>query len=65
MKGDHDLSDNEVSFTCNENDYDDLYDSFQQFFVKSSKLNTAHKKLKYDFKELQSKYEKSIEEEEI
>jgi len=38
----------------------DLYDPFQQFFVKSSKLDTTHRKLKSDFKELQSKFEKSL-----
>ena len=37
----------------------------QQLLHKSSKLDAAHKKLKYDFKELQSKFEKSLEEEEI
>jgi len=62
---DHDLSNSDVSSTCNENDYNDLYDEFQQLFVKSSKLDTAHKKLKYDFKELHSKFEKSLEKEEI
>ena len=44
----------------NENDYDDLYDALQQLLVKSSKLDTAHRKLKSDFKDLQSKYEKSL-----
>jgi len=48
---DHDVSDSEVSSTCNENDYDDLYDAFHQFLVKSSKL--------------QNKFEKSLKEEEI
>jgi len=62
---DHDVSDSEVSSTCNENDYDDLYDAFQQLLLKSSKLDTAHKKLKSEFKELQNKLEKSLEEEEI
>jgi len=57
---DHDLSDSEVSSTCNGNDYDDLYDGFQQLLVKYSKLDNAHKKLKYDFKELQNKFEKSL-----
>jgi len=56
----HDDSDSEVSSTCNENDYDDLYDAFQQLPVKSSKLDNTHKKLKYDFKDLQSKFEKSL-----
>jgi len=32
---------------------------------KSSKLDVAHKKLKFEFKELQSKFEKSLEEEEV
>jgi len=36
---DHDLSNSEVSSTCNENDYNDLYDAFQQLLVKSSKLD--------------------------
>jgi len=63
LMANHDDSDNEVSSTCNENDYDDLYDAFQQLLVKSSKLDTAHRKLKYDFKDLQSKFEKSLEEE--
>jgi len=62
---DHDVSDSEVSSTYNENDYDDLYDAFQQLLVKSSKLDTAHRKLKFEFKELQNKLEKSLEEEEI
>jgi len=60
----HDSSDSEVS-SCGENDYDALYDAFQQLLVKSSKLDTAHRKLKCDFKDLQSKFEKSLEEEEI
>jgi len=61
---DHDSSDSEVT-SCGENDYDALYDAFQQFLFKSSKLDVAHKKLKFDFKELQSKFEKSLEEEEV
>jgi len=65
LMANHDDSDNEVSSTCNGNDYDDLYDAFQQLLVKSSKLDTAHRKLKYDFKDLQSKFEKSLKEEEI
>jgi len=65
LLADHDVSDNEVSSTCNENDYDDLYDAFQQLLVKSSILDTAHRKLKYEFKELQNKFENSLEEEEI
>jgi len=60
---DHDSSDSEVN-SCGENDYDALYDAFQQLLFKSSKLDVAHKKLKFDFKELQSKFEKSLEEEE-
>jgi len=36
---DHDLSNSEASSTCNENDYD----AFQQLFVKSSKLDIAHR----------------------
>jgi len=58
---DHDVFDSEVSSTCNENDYDDLYDAFQQLLVKSSKLNIAHRKLKSEFKELQNKLKKSLE----
>jgi len=65
LMANHDDSDSEVSSNCNENDYDDLYDAFQQLLVKSSKLDTAHRKLKFDFKDLQSKFEKSVEEEEI
>jgi len=61
----HDDSDFEVNSTCNENDYDDMYDVFQQLLVKYSKLDTAHKKLKSDFKDLQSKFEKSFKEEEF
>jgi len=61
----HDDSNSEVNSTCNENDYDDMYDAFQQLLVKSSKLDTAHRKLKYDFKDLQRKFEKSLEEEKI
>ena len=61
----HDDFDSEVNSTCNENDYDDLYDAFQQLLVKSSKLDTAHRKLKSDFKDLQSTFEKYLEEEEI
>ena len=61
----HDDFDSEVNSTCHENDYDDLYDAFQQLLIKSSKLDTAHKKLKSDFKYLQSKFEKSLEEEEF
>ena len=59
----HDDSDSKVNSTCHENDYDDLYDAFQQLLIKSSKLDTTHKKLKFDFKDLQSKFEKSLEEE--
>ena len=62
---DHDVFDSEVSSTCNENDYKDLYDAFQQLLFKYSKLDTAHKKLKSEFKELQNKLKKSLEEEEI
>jgi len=58
---DHDLSNIDVSSTCDENDYDDLYDAFQQLLVKSHKLDTTHKKLKYDFKELQSKFKNFLE----
>jgi len=61
----HDDCDSEVSSTCNENDYDDLCDAFQPLLVKSSKLDTTHKKLKYDFKDSQSKFKKPLEEEEI
>jgi len=61
----HDDSDSEVNSTCNENNYDDLYDAFQQLLVKSSKLDTAHRKLKSDFKDLQNKFEISLEEKEI
>jgi len=46
LMANHDDSDNEVSSSCNENDYDDLYDAFQQLLIKSSKLDTAHRKLK-------------------
>ena len=60
LMANHDDSDSEVSSTCNENDYYDLYDAFQQLLVKSSKLDTAHRKLKSDFKDLQSKFEKSL-----
>jgi len=42
-----------------------LYDAFQQLLHKSSKLDVAHKKSKTDFKDLQSKFEKSLEKEEI
>jgi len=38
-------------------EYDELYDVFQQLLHKSSKLYVAHKQLKYDFKDLQSKFE--------
>jgi len=31
--------------------------------VKSSKLDTTHRKLKFEFKKLQNKLEKSLEEE--
>jgi len=65
LMADHDVSNSEVSSTCNENDYGDLYDVFQQFLVKSSKLDIAHRKLKSEFKELQNKLEKSLKEEEI
>jgi len=65
LMANHDDSDSEVNSTCHENDYDDLYDAFQQLLIKSSKLDTAHKKLKSDFKDLQSKFEKSLEEEEF
>jgi len=61
---DHDSSDSEVS-SCGENDYDALYDAFQQLLFKSSKLDVAHKKLKFDFKELQNKFERSLEEKEV
>jgi len=60
-----DSSNSEVSSNCIENDYDAIYDAFQQFLFKSSKLNVTHKKLKYDFKELQTKFEKSLEEEKV
>jgi len=60
LMANHDDSDSEVNSTCHENDYDDLYDAFQQLLIKSSKLDTAHKKLKSDFKDLQSKFEKSL-----
>jgi len=69
LMADHDLFDDlydvKVGSTCNKNDYDydDLYDAFQQLLVKSSKSDTANKKLKFNFKELQSKFEKSLEEE--
>ena len=59
----HDDSNSEVNSTYYENDYDDLYDAFQQLLIKSSKLDTAYKKLKSDFKDLQSKFEKSLDEE--
>jgi len=62
---DHDSSDSEVSSYSNDNDYDSLYDAFQQLLYKSSKLDVAHKKIKSDFKDLQSKFEKSLEEEEV
>jgi len=62
---DHDSSDNEVSSCSNKDDYDSLYDAFQQLLHKSSKLDTTHKKLKPDFKDLQSKFKKYPEEEEI
>jgi len=65
LTANHHDSDSEVNSTCNENDYDDLYNAFQQLLVKSSKLDTAHKNLKSDFKDLQSKFEKSLEEEEF
>jgi len=65
LMANHDDSDSEVSSTCNENDNNDLCDAFQQLLVKSSKLDTAHKKLKSNFKDLQSNFEKSLEEEEI
>ena len=61
---DHDSSDSEVS-SYGENDYDALYDAFQQLLFKSSKLDVAHKKLKFDFKELQNKFERSLEEKEV
>jgi len=51
---DHDSSDNEVSSCSNDNDYDYLYDAFQQLLHKSSKLDVPHKKLKSHFKDLQS-----------
>ena len=60
LMANHDDFDSEVNSTCIENDYDDLYDVVQQLLVKSSKLDTAHRKLKYDFKDLQSKFEKSL-----
>ena len=65
LMANHDDSDNEVNSTYYENEYDDLYDAFQQLLVKSSKLDIAHKNLKTDFKDLQSKFEKSLEEEEF
>ncbi|XP_027932802.1 uncharacterized protein LOC114188414 [Vigna unguiculata] len=55
----HDSSDSEVSSCSNDNDYDSLYDAFQQLLHKSSKLDAAHKKLKYDFKELQKAKDRS------
>jgi len=61
----HHSSNIEVSSCSNDNDYDSLYDAFQQLLHKSSKLDAAHKKLKYDFKDLQSMLEKSFEAEEI
>jgi len=65
LMANHDDFDSEVNSTCHKNDYDDLYDAFQQLLIKSSKLDIAHKKLKSDFKDLQSKFEKSLEEEEL
>ena len=61
LMANHDDSDSEVNSTCIENDYDD----FQQLLVKSSKLDITHKKLKSDFKDLQSKFEKSLKKEEF
>jgi len=60
-----DHSDSEVSSSDNENDYDSLYDAFQELLAKSNKLDIAHKKLKKDFKELQDNLEKSLEEENV
>jgi len=65
LMANNDLSDSEVSSSNNKNDYDSLYDAFQELLAKSSKLDTAHKKLKGDFKELQSNLEKSLEEEKV
>jgi len=44
----NDHSDSEVgsSDNENENDYDSLYDAFQELLAKSSKLDIAHKKIK-------------------
>jgi len=52
LMANNDLSNSEVSSFDNENDYDSLYDAFQELLAKSSKLDIAHKKLKGDFKEL-------------
>ena len=49
---DHDSSDSEVNSCSNDNDYDFLYDAFQQLLHKSNKLDVAHKKLKSGFKDL-------------
>jgi len=65
LMANNDHSDSEVSSSDNENDYDSLYDAFQELLAKSSKLYIAHKKLKKDFKELQDNLEKSLEEENV
>ena len=65
LMANNDHSNSEVSSSDNENenDHDSLYNAFQELLAKSSKLDIAHKKLKSDFKELQSNFEKSLEEE--
>jgi len=50
----------QISVSGYNNDYDDLYDAFQQLLHKSSKLDVAHKKIKNDFKDIQNKFEKSL-----
>jgi len=44
MMANHESSDNGVRSSSNDNDYNSLYDAFQQLLCKSSKLDVALKK---------------------
>jgi len=62
---DHKSSGSQVSVNNNNENYDELYNAFQELYYESEKLNFAHSKLKLEYKSLQKNFEKSLEEEEI
>jgi len=58
----NDSSRRNVSVCSDDENYDELYNAFQELFYELESMFVAYSKLKYEYKALQKNFETSLEE---